>query len=44
MQNETFAKGEKKECPKINLAGSFLQPNIAAKIHKQTPIKKNTLN
>lgn len=30
MQKETFARGEKKECPKINLVGSFLHPNIAA--------------
>ncbi len=44
MQKETFARGENKTCPKINLAGSFLQPNIAAKMHIYMPIKKNTLN
>lgn len=30
MQKETLARGEKNECPKMNLVGSFLQPNIAA--------------
>jgi len=34
MQNDTFARGEKKGCPKINFEGSFLTPNMAAKIHK----------
>jgi hypothetical protein len=34
MQNETFAKGEKKGWPKMNFEGSFFTPNIAAKIHK----------
>ena len=29
MQNEIFANGEKKECPKIHFTGSFLQPKIA---------------
>ncbi len=43
MQNEILAKGEKNECPNINLAGSFLQPNIAANTHMYTPIKKTTL-
>ena len=43
MQNEIFANGEKKECPKIHFTGSFLQPNIAANVSKNIPIKKTTL-
>ena len=44
MQNEIFAKGTNSLCPKINFAGSFLHPNIAAKIHKNIPKMKKTLN
>lgn len=44
MQKETLASGEKNGCPKMNLAGSFLHPNIAENMQRYTPIRKNTLN
>ncbi len=34
IQKDTLAKGEKNGWPKMNFAGSFLQPNIAANMHK----------
>jgi hypothetical protein len=43
MQKETLAKGEKNECPRMNLTGSFLHLNIAANINKKIPIKNTTL-
>lgn len=44
MQKDTFANGPNNGWPSINFEGSFLQPNIAAKIHKYIPIRKVTLN
>ena len=33
-QKDTLANGENIQCPSINLEGSFLQPNIAAKMQR----------
>lgn len=43
MQKDTLASGEKKRWPRMNLLGSFLQPNMAANTHKYTPMRKTTL-
>jgi len=43
MQNETLANGENSQWPRIYLDGSCLHPNIAAKMHRYIPNKKNTL-
>lgn len=44
MQNETLASGAKNQWPRMNLAGSFLHPNIAANMQRYMPVMKNTLN
>lgn len=43
MQKETLASGENILCPKMYFEGSFSHPNIAAKMHRYTPIKNTTL-